>query len=172
VIPPNWILWNGQWGASFGFINSPRSPGVQTPWGDPWGWENGSAQCSLRPTFSRSAQSGQSLYQRGLTERGVPPLPRILSARIVTGTKYGKAVRVSYCFRTMPTNPWRRPSRLHLTLDNRRDKLPPLSVGWKVTKRCGTITHPVGPIKRPYLLRYSVESRRGTWSKRVEIAVR
>lgn len=99
----------------------------------------------------------------------IPKLPRILSARVVTGTRYGTAVRVSYCFRSLPSDPRTRPWRLHLTVENLRDGLPPLSIGWKVTKRCATVTQPVGGIKPPYLLRYSVEPVRGTWSRQGQI---
>jgi hypothetical protein len=94
-----------------------------------------------------------------------PPLPKILSARIVTGTRYGTAVRVSYCFSALPTASTRKPWRLHLTVDNLGDGFPPLSHGWLVTRRCQTVIHPVGGIKPPYVLRYSVETRVGTWSK-------
>lgn len=94
-----------------------------------------------------------------------PPLPRILSARVVTGTRYGTAVRVSYCFGVLPTAPARKPWRVHLTVDNLGDGFPPLSHGWPVKRRCATVVHPVGGIKPPYVLRYSVETRVGTWSK-------
>jgi hypothetical protein len=94
-----------------------------------------------------------------------PRLPKITSARLVSGTRYGKAVRVGYCYASLPQDPWTRPRRLHLTVDNLRDTLPPLSNGWKVTKRCATVVQPVGPIKPPYLLRYETESVRGTRSK-------
>ncbi len=99
----------------------------------------------------------------------VPELPRILSARVVTGTKYGTAVRVSYCFRSLPSDPWRKPWRLHLTVENLSDGFPPLSIGWKVSERCGVVTQPVGGIKPPYLLRYSVETIGGTWSNQGQI---
>jgi hypothetical protein len=102
----------------------------------------------------------------------IPELPRILSARLVSGTKFGKAVRVSYCFRSLPRDPRTRPSRLILTVDNLRDGFPPLSVGWPVAKRCGTVTHPVGGIKPPYVLRYTVEPVRGTWSEQGLIRLR
>ena len=101
-----------------------------------------------------------------------PPLPRILSASVVTGTKYGKAVRVSYCYRSLPTEPAKRPYRLHLTMENLSDGLPPLTIPWRVIKRCATVNTPVGGIKPPYLLRYSTESRRGTWSKQAQMRVR
>jgi hypothetical protein len=99
----------------------------------------------------------------------IPELPRILSARLVSGTKFGKAVRLSYCFRSLPTDPRIRPWRLSVTVDNLRDGLPPLNVGWEVTKRCGTIIHPVGGIKPPYQLRYSVEPVSGTYSRQGKI---
>ena len=94
-----------------------------------------------------------------------PPLPRIVSARVVTGTRYGTAVSVSYCFGSLPAAPARKPWRLHLTVDNLGDGFPPLSHGWPVKRRCATVIHPVGGIKPPYVLRYSVETRVGTWSK-------
>jgi hypothetical protein len=72
---------------------------------------------------------------------------------------------VSYCFRSLPTTPARKPWRLHLTVENLGDGLPPLSHGWPVRKRCATVIHPAGGIKPPYLLRYSVQTRVGTWSK-------
>jgi hypothetical protein len=112
---------------------------------------------------------GSGMLQTELLVGPVPELPQILSTRVVTGTAYGKAVRVSYCFRSLPSDPRIRPSRLHLTVENLRDNLPPLSVGWRVTKRCGTIDHPIGPIKPPYLLRYSVETVSGNWSRRGQI---
>jgi hypothetical protein len=104
--------------------------------------------------------------------RAAPKLPKALNARLVTGTRFGKAVRVTYCFRSMPTNPWTRPWRLHLTLDNVRDGQLPLSIPWKVPKRCGTIFHPVGGIKPPYELRYFVASRLDTRSPEAKISLR
>lgn len=101
--------------------------------------------------------------------QGVPELPRILSARVVLGTRYGTAVRVSYCFRSLPSDPSLRPGRLLLTVDNVGDGLPPLNVGWQVTSRCATIDHPVGGIQQPYVLRYSVESQAGTRSEQHQI---
>jgi hypothetical protein len=91
-----------------------------------------------------------------------PELPRILSARVVLGTKLGTAVRVSYCYRALPDDPASRPGRLHLTVDNVKDGLPPLSIGWPVTTRCNTVVHPVAAIQQPYVLRYTTESRDGT----------
>jgi len=85
--------------------------------------------------------------------------------------KSGNAVRVGYCFGSMPANPWTRPWRLNLALDNRRDGQPPLSIAWKIPERCGTILHPVGGIKAPYTLRYYVESARDTRSRVEQIAV-
>lgn len=114
---------------------------------------------------------GSGVLRTELRVGPLPQVPRILSARLVEGTKYGRAVRVSYCFRSMPRDPWLRPARLHLTVDNLRDGFPPLSVGWEVKKRCGTITHPVGGIKPPYVLRYSVESVRGSISDDVQIPI-
>jgi hypothetical protein len=100
----------------------------------------------------------------GERSQGVPELPRILSAQVVLGTKYGTAVRVSYCFRLLSTDAYRGPWRLHLTVDNMKDGNPPLSIGWEVPKRCGTIVHPVGGIQQPYVLRYFVASRFDTRS--------
>lgn len=114
---------------------------------------------------------GSGMLRTELLVGPLPQVPRILRARVVTGTKYGTAVRVSYCFRSLPRDPWLRPARLHLTVDNIRDGFPPLSVGWEVKKRCGTITHPVGGIKPPYVLRYSVESVRGSISDDVQIPI-
>lgn len=131
------------------------------------------------PTEARPARTpievscGESgMLRAELLVGPIPELPRILSARLVSGTKFGKAVRVSYCFRSLPSDPRTRPWRLHLTVENLRDDLPPLSVGWEVTTRCATITHPVGGIKPPYLLRYSVEPVSGTYSKQGLIRLR
>lgn len=99
----------------------------------------------------------------------IPELPRILSARLVSGTKFGKAVRLSYCFRSLPADPRIRPRVLSVTVENLRDDLPPLNIGWQVKKRCATIIHPVGGIKPPYLLRYSVEPVNGTYSRQGQI---
>jgi hypothetical protein len=168
---PGWILWNGSWGDSSGFVNSPKSPGVQPAW-NVFAWEadptNITACTPPPPSSALQARSSSEAGTPQVTDLGRPSLPRLRSARLVS-TKHGTAVRVSYCFASMPADSSRRPARLHLALENLRDKLPPLSVGWTVARRCGTILHPVGPIKRPYLLRYSVESRRGTWSKRAQI---
>lgn len=112
------------------------------------------------------------MLQAELLVGPVPELPRILSTRLVSGTIFGKAVRVSYCFRSLPRDPLLRPGRLILTVDNLRDDLPPLSHGWEVTKRCGTITHPVGPLQPPYVLRYSVEAVGGTYSNQGLIRLR
>jgi len=57
-------------------------------------------------------------------------------------------------FASLPGDPWKRPWRLHLTVENLRDGFPPLTIPWKVTKRCATVATPVGPIKPPYQLRY------------------
>jgi hypothetical protein len=110
--------------------------------------------------------SGTSLGAGGESDRhtsvsAVPELPRILSARVVLGTKFGTAVRVSYCYGSLPSDPSSRPGRLHLTVDNLRDGFPPLSVGWAVTSRCNTVVHPVGGIQQPYVLRYMTESADG-----------
>lgn len=99
----------------------------------------------------------------------VPQLPRILDARLVDRAASGRAVRVSYCFRSLPSSLWTKPSRLNVSVDNVRDALGPLGVGWRVTTRCDTILHPVGLIRPPYVLRYSVETVRGTRSKRGQI---
>lgn len=111
--------------------------------------------------------------RRAITTASLAPkLPRMLTARLVSGTRVGRAVRVRYCFGLLPKNPWTRPWRLHLTLDNVRDKQLPLSIPWRVRSRCGTILHPVGGIKVPYVLRYFVASRRDTRSQEAQIAVR
>ena len=99
----------------------------------------------------------------------VPQLPRILEARLVDRGASGRAVRVSYCFRSIPSSLWTKPSRLNVSVDNLRDDLGALGVGWRVTARCDTILHPVGFIKPPYVLRYSVETVRGIRSKRGQI---
>jgi hypothetical protein len=179
--PPGWITWNGYWGASFGDGapvgggQSPKSPGVQRAWTDPTGWEADTDGCSPL-TFTAKARSAAPPSTDRSTgpsaQDATPPLPRIRTARIVTGTRYGKAVRVSYCFSALSSDPDRRPWRLRLTVDNLKDGFPPLSHGWPVTRRCGTIIHPVGGIKGPYVLRYSVESRSGTWSKHAQMRVK
>lgn len=115
---------------------------------------------------------GSGVLRAELLVGPLPPLPRIVSARIVTGTKYGKAVRVSYCFRSLPSDPRLRPMQLHLTVDNLSDDLPPLSIGWKVTKRCATVDHPVASLKPPYVLRYSVVSQTGTMSEQGQMRLR
>jgi len=105
----------------------------------------------------------------GERSQGAPELPRILSARVVLGTKFGTTVRVSYCFRSLSKDPHRGPWRLHLTVDNLKDGNPPLSIGWEVPTRCGTIVHPVGGIQQPYVLRYFVASRLDTRSEERQI---
>jgi hypothetical protein len=176
---PAWFDWDGHWGASegsiFGPSESPKSPGKQElPWDDPFSWENG-LSCKGVAGFRRGPSTGSATARHALTPnvgqsrvsastRSAPALPRIVSARVVRGTAFGKGVRVSYCFRSLPKDPWKRPWRLHLTVENYQDDLPPLTTGWRVTKRCATVTLPVGPIKPPYALRYSVESRRATRS--------
>jgi hypothetical protein len=118
-------------------------------------------------TFLARASFGayEPAWMPARTSQAAPELPRILSARVVLGTKYGTAVRVSYCFSSLPSDPARRPWRLNLTLDNLQDGFPPLSIPWEVTERCATVIHPVGGIQQPYVLRYDVESARGTRSK-------
>ena len=129
-----------------------------------WRWRlPKDARPGRTPIDVRCGESG--MLRAELLIGPLPVLPRIVSARIVTGTKYGKAVRVSYCFRSPPSDPRLRPMQLHLTVDNLSDDLPPLSIGWQVTKRCATVDQPVGPLKPPYVLRYSVVSKAGTWSK-------
>jgi hypothetical protein len=175
--PPFWIdLWAGRWGDSGG---SPETPGSQLAWDDPWGWQSQQAKaCTDRPypafpshSTLRSMRMDSQADRANASER-IPALPRITSARVVTGTRYGRAIRVSYCYSSLPTDPWRRPRRLHLTVENLNDRLPPLSNGWAVTRRCATVTHPVGPIKPPYLLRYETESVNGTRSKEGKLRVR
>lgn len=119
-----------------------------------------------------SVRAAESERMAARHTSGAPQLPRILSARVVLGTKYGTAVRVLYCFSSLPSDPSRRPGRLHVTVDNLNDGAPPLSVGWEVTERCGTVIHPVGGIQQPYLLRYSVESRSGIWSEQANIRLK
>lgn len=41
-----------------------------------------------------------------------------------------------------------------------------------VHRRRATVIHPLGGIKPPYLLRYSVGSRRDTWSKLAKMPVK
>lgn len=183
---PRWIdTWDGHWGASFGAGQSPRTPGKQSPWLDPWAWHDQADACTLGPPALRAASAYDEGYEPGQAPQRTraaaiilhgasrtPPLPNIRSARIVMTEKYGRAARVSYCFRSLTSDVWRRPWRLHLTLENLADALPPLSIPWRVTKRCTVVTQPVGGIKPPYLLRYAVESRRGTWSKRAQMRIR
>jgi hypothetical protein len=164
---------------------------VQDAWNDPSAWENTETiSCRGPQSFRRRAlSSGTAQLQLALQQRATtvpsdaigpqaatvvrrPPLPVIRRAQVVTRTAYGRGIRVVYCFRTLPTNPWMRPWKLQLTVENLRDTLPPLSAAWTVTRRCGTVVHPVGPIKPPYLLRYSVESRRSTRSKVATITLR
>lgn len=180
---PQWIAdWDGFWGAS---SRSPKTPGKQpndngAPWTEAFTWDDNAGSCtsaafSLRAVLAPSARTstgdaGSSM--RTSNQGAKPPLPRILSVRVVAGTRYGKAIRVRYCFRSLSSNPLRRPWRLHLTVENLRDKLPPLTVPWRVKTRCALVTQPVGGIKPPYLLRYSVESRQGTWSKQATMPVR
>jgi Putative Ig domain len=163
---PAWLLWDGFWGASFGAGKSPGTPGVQRPWDDPWGWEDDTHACTR--TYGRKGAAETPTTARD--ER--PPLPSRVTARRVTSSKYGRALRVSYCFSSLSRNAYRRPWRLHLTLDNTRDKRPPLSVPWTVSRRCASVIHPAAGIRRPYVLRYSVESRRGTRSKHAQISIR
>jgi hypothetical protein len=112
---------------------------------------------------------GSGTLRTRLVVGPVPRLPRILSARLVDRGGSGRAVRVSYCFSSLPGDLWTKPSRLHVSVDNPRDALGALGVAWRVTSRCDTIIHPVGFIKPPYVLRYSVESIRGIRSKRGQI---
>lgn len=116
--------------------------------------------------------TGSGTLRTRLVVGPVPRLPRILSAQLVDRAGFGKAVRVSYCFGSLPDDLWTKPARLHVSVDNVRDDQGPLSVGWRVLARCDTILHPVGYIKPPYLLRYSVETIRGTRSKRGQIRLR
>ena len=136
-----------------------------------WGWVVPKNAIPGRTPITVSC-GGSGTLRAQMVVGPLPQVPRIVSERVVTGTRYGTAVRVSYCFRSIPRDPWLRPARLHLTVDNLGDGFPPLSVGWEVKKRCGTITHPVGGIKPPYVLRYSVESARGSISDNVQIRVR
>ena len=165
--PPGWIVWTGAWGDSSGVNDSPLSPGRQDPWEEPWAADGDAGSCTP-PALLMSQRQARPLTLESKSAGGRPTLPRIVSARI-TNSSRGKVVRVRYCYRSMPADAWRRPALLHLALENVRDKLPPLSVGWTVKTRCGTILHPVGPLKAPYLLRYSTESRRGTFSARAQI---
>ena len=183
--PPRWIAtWDGFWGASGG---SPKTPGKQVtgtgpPWTDAWGWHGNANGCTLPGSFhatlrapdraSTGAPSTVLPASASAHEQATPALPRLLSARVVSGTKYGKAIRVQYCFRSLPTDTARRPWRLHLTVENLRDNLPPLTVPWRVRKRCAVVIQPVGGIKPPYLLRYSVESRQGTRSAQAKRTLR
>ncbi|MFN0153111.1 MAG: Vps62-related protein [Gaiella sp.] len=192
--PPGWITWDGHWGASTGsFLGptpSPESPGAQEePWDDPSWWEaNKTGPCTQPPGSltatneesqsrdgsSRTRQDGAGNPRDALDQSAAssaPALPETLSARVEHGTPYGKAMEVSYCFPTLRTPPSKRPRRLHLSVENVKDNLPPLSVGWEVAKRCAKVIHPIGPIKPPYLLRYSVESRTGTRSKPAVVRV-
>lgn len=114
----------------------------------------------LTAPITSIAASGAT--NRAMVQDAPPELPRILSARVVLGTKLGTAVRVSYCYSSLPSDPSSRPGRLHLTVDNLKDDLPPLNVGWPVTTRCNTVVHPVGGIQQPFVPRYSTESADGT----------
>jgi hypothetical protein len=101
-----------------------------------------------------------------------PDLPQRIDARLVTGTEYGKAVRISYCFRSQPKDLSRRPWRLPVTIlsASNRDQ----SHGYEalVRTRCGTLTYPVVGIDPPYVVSYVVVSKNGTYSKRAQVAVR
>jgi hypothetical protein len=103
--PPNWIAsWDGLWGGS---DNSPGTPGSQLAWDDPWGWQSQQAvACRDRPyppsPLSGGADKGRLVKipdsrADGSAQR--PALPRIRGVRIVSGTRYGKAVRLAYVTR-------------------------------------------------------------------------
>lgn len=101
-----------------------------------------------------------------------PDLPQRMDARLVTGTEYGKAVRISYCFRSLPTDLSRRPWRLPVTILSASNGDQSHGYEALVTTRCGTLTYPVVGIDPPYVVRYVVVSKNGTYSKRAQIAVR
>ena len=136
-----------------------------------WRWRvpNDAVPTGARGTPITVACGASGTLRTRLVVGPVPQLPRILDARVVDRAASGKAVRVSYCFRSIPRSLWTKPSRLNVSVDNPRDDLGPLGIGWRVTTRCDTIIHPVGLIKPPYVLRYSVETIRGTRSKRGQI---
>ena len=91
------------------------------------------------------------------TIAAAPPLPRILSARVVSGTMFGRGLRTSYCFdslRSSAAKPW----RLYIMLDNPRDGFAPISIAWLVRKRCAVVVQPMGDVRSPYMMRYFVQS--------------
>ncbi|HEU0246341.1 MAG TPA: hypothetical protein VFR38_04575 [Gaiellaceae bacterium] len=136
-------------------------------------WERSLGLCALFFFIMAGASFGAREEQsRAANSTAAPELPRILSARVVLGTKFGTAVRVSYCYNTLPSDPSLRPGRLLLTVDNLQDGLPPLGLGWPVTTRCNTVIHPVGGIQQPYVLRYTTESRAGTRSRQGVLRLR
>jgi hypothetical protein len=100
-----------------------------------------------------------------------PELPQTLEARIVTGTEYGKAVRIAYCFRSLPSDPSRRPALLAVTVMSANDRLQSHGYNSRVSKRCDTVTYPLTGIPPPYVLSYVVVSEHGTYSKRGEARV-
>lgn len=169
--PPGWIMWNGQWGDSTGQgTGSPKSPGAQTDQWDAWAFHGNAGACTEPPPSPLRLRAQGPSASAAPGAEGKPPLAKIKAAKLVP-TKIGRALRVHYCFASLPTAPSRRPTRLHITVENRQDSLPPLTTGWRITKRCNTVLHHLGPIKPPYVFTYAVQSRTGTWSKRVPIRV-
>lgn len=165
---PTWIAnWDGRWGGSReGETQSPRTPGFHDPWIDPWGWHDNASACGgplPMTTYSVTAGNGRPGRTTVSVSDTAPPLPTIRSARVVSGTKYGRGLRTSYCFNSiMP--PAKARWRLYIILDNPRDKLPPISIPWVVRERCDVVVQPVGGAKAPYVMRYFVQTINGTRS--------
>ena len=161
--PPGWLLWDGQWGGSG---DSPPSPSVQSAW-TPFSWEPASPNCTSPPAPSPSRAAG-SAPSGGVAAapKGViaptlvvaPALPRFRARRD------GDRVIVNYCFASMPSDARRRPWRIQLAVDNVSDSLPPATLSWAVTTRCGRIVDRVRYIKPSFVLRLSVRSRFGAES--------
>jgi len=96
-------------------------------------------------------------------DRG-PPLPSKHIATLVRGQ-----IVLTYCFQSMPKNPHRRPALLNVGVDNRKDGRPPLTIGWRVVRKCGVIRQRVGPIDPPYVVLLSVSSQTGRTSRVIRV---
>ncbi|MDQ3380561.1 MAG: Vps62-related protein [Actinomycetota bacterium] len=177
TVPEGWIEWRGYWGASTGIPipgdpgHSPKSPGWQSAWAA-FSWE----ATQVRGCRATSPLQRTSSRESGLTKR-IPPasavdaqLPRLpkFTARL---SRDRTRVIVNYCFASMPRSLHLRPWLLTVGVDNRRDKLPALSAGWRVKTQCGLIRQPVGPIKPPYTLLIRVTAFAGDRSRLLRVGL-
>jgi hypothetical protein len=124
------------------------------------------ATALLLGTFGVSHVVAQGGEQAHVSSGGPTPLP------VVSAHRVGDHIVVRYRFRSWPSDARRQPAVLLLSSRSADLDIPPLTEGYRFTRRSGRIRHPVGLGPSPFRLLYSVYSRRGIRSRTASAPVR